>query len=244
MAFQIAKNPSLTANQKDFVLEGIRTLTDEVYSDNSKNKVSDFEVRARMLFSEREIFDYFSYIGVNSEDSHMLMKYVDLMAQETRAERSKVFLKATAVEKQAIWKVRMVEHLALEKLSKPQQELIVNGIEKLSDPTLYLPSHRETTNRVVGDFEILADKLFTKKDFYRLFVSLSGDTSCPLPNGPTLDDYAAIEGPNCTCYYSAWCQFVYDTNWAYCGGQCEQTTSGCGVWGTSACTGQCRLPNP
>ena len=73
LASQFVKRPNLTKVQKDFILESLSNLSADDYDStkggtNFESKAENLEARAKILFSDKEIFEIFANMQSDEND--------------------------------------------------------------------------------------------------------------------------------------------------------------------------------
>jgi hypothetical protein len=132
-------------------------------------------------------------------------------------------------EKAIIWQSHLRDALKEYSLNSRQKDLINESIKIISSE-IY---DRETKNKYTGVLSILsfkAQKEFSNIDYARIFHSLNKKT----PPTSSVEE----ERGDCKCASNAYCLL---NNFTVCNtvNSCNQTQTGCGLFGLSNCTGIC-----
>ncbi len=245
LAFQFVKNSTFNQSQKDLILESISSLSPDDYdqtkiSTNSKIKNDAIEIRAETLFSSRETLDIFGNLGGNKSDLEILNKYHTVISFN-KAERDNFYKSSSSEDKKLIWKVKLAVSLSTQYFDKPKQDFVLEGISLLGNELLYSSVPDNKIQSLLDEFQKRSLLLFPKEQVYKLFVSLFGNppTCSVQQNDPVLPTTNQLQGYNCNCTSSFWCSEYVQAKTA-CKRGCTATTSGCGIFGGSSCSGACK----
>jgi len=243
LALQFAKRDNLSKEQKDLILEAISMVTPATYDrENIEKRVKSerdalkLQDKSLGIFSPQVAFEIFASIGGNEEDTKNLQKYQNTVSLPTMLKRRKSFRESMPADRSSLWKAQMAYYLATEKLSKPQQDFILevitlSTIEAFDFPSVKGASKNDAT-KSLDALEPKAFKLFPKEDFFRFFMSLGPAEKILLQNSAS-NDFVPEEGTACGCVW--WCSPCHSCST----GNCDETTSGCGWSLGSPCTGKC-----
>lgn len=156
-------------------------------------------------------------------------KIEQIKSMSNVSERIVAFNMLTDEEKSATWKSHLNDALREYSLNSRQIDLINESIKTITDE-IY---NKQTKDNYSGALSILAfraQKEFSSIDYARIFHSLDKKTQ---PPSSTVE-----ERGNCKCSSNLYCLL---NNFTVCNtvNSCNQTETGCGIFGTGSCTGIC-----
>lgn len=142
LALQFIKRPSMTNDQKEFVLDAISKVSADVYdkSDSEKIRLSeqsglDIQNKAFGLFTRKDAGDFIEPLMTNKdEEIALLQKYEDLLKNGMLA-RKAIVKEMPVTDRVNIWKTQLAYHLATGKFSKNQYEFILEVLTSLTPET-------------------------------------------------------------------------------------------------------------
>ena len=141
-------------------------------------------------------------------------------------------------EKAVAWKSHLTDCMKDGPLSREQLELIKYAALIIS-PKLYAFKTKNNFLGILAEINYKAKELFSGEKYAAIFLSIGKKdiTAKPLVVTPP---------PTCTCLSNIYCEFIYGAGRTCFLNEtakvCTATTSGCGIFGTSACTGVCVGP--
>ncbi len=244
LAFQFVRNSTLNQSQKDLILESISDLSPDDYDltknrINAKTKNETIEIRAETLFSTREAFDIFGNLGSDKSGLETLKKYQAVVSLNNKEERDNFFKNYTSEDKKIFWKVKLATTLASLNLDKEKQDFILEAISLLENESVQASSLDIKTQNLLDEFLKRALEMFPKQQVYRIFISLTGEAPpCSSANQKTAPVTTNLAG-SCNCRSSFYCSEYVNSDTS-CRGGCNPTSSGCGIFGFSSCTGVCK----
>lgn len=241
LALEFVKRPTLSKEQKSFILDTISMISADTYNkDNAElaakteKQAEEFEQKALSLFPRDDAFKMF-FVGMNGDktaDVAFLRKYEEKLALPMNVRR-KMILELLPAEKSDFWKAQLVYHLATAKLSKAQFEFIVETIPLLTDKAFDFPkvsgqAENEETKAIMS-LEPKILELFSKQEAYAIFMAKG--IHKVVPADPNLE--SAPSPLKCQC--RNWCGADM-----LCGPpDCIRTERGCGIWDGSPCLYVC-----
>ncbi len=244
LALQFIKRPELTKEQRAAISEALLMVSPDTYDKSNlennarteRNKM-EFENKLAVVFSQNEAFEIFANLGNAKEEVPILQKYLDVVLLPSMLQRRKSFRESFPTDKSNTIKAQMAYYLATYKLTKVQQDFLLDAIllavpDAFSNPND--KSESRTDAKKALDFHgEKALKLFSQDEVYKMFMSIGskGITISPDwidPGGPPTEE-------DCGCVWLCGPCMVCKK------GGCAETTSGCGIWLDSACTGSCTI---
>lgn len=140
-------------------------------------------------------------------------------------------------EKVLLWKNHLSTFLDNKSLSIEQREFI-NYCADLLSPDFY-DKKKAQFEGLLAEVNFRAKNLFNKNDYVSIFLGATR-------NGSGSINPLVTDPPTCNCIFTIYCEFTYG-NGRYCFDNstakvCNQSNSGCGLFGTSPCTGVCVGP--
>lgn len=232
LSLQLVKRQSLTAGQKEFILDALSQITPDLYADNNakrektKQNVELLTLQAKALFAPKEVFEIFGNLG-SAEDLVRLKKYESL-APLTMASRRQVFREASAAEKEDFWKIHVVMYFYENRGMHAYQNSFLLSLSDFLTPSNFVFSSEspEWEKKIVKPSQDIfqrAQQLFSKEETYNLLSRLGGV--------PGNSDIASLL-PNCQCH-RGWADACIDG----CVGNICEPTWGCGLLFLYSCNG-------
>lgn len=242
LSILVASEATFTPEQKYFLLECIRTISRSDYTEPSEKTTlrdQEIEMRASQLFGPRRTMEILDPSLQTLTSINFIKEYVEYLRLAPGKARQTHFVSADPETKKSIWRARLAVILATEMLNLEQQQIVIRGLNVVSANSTYADHKPERRDAALDEFERAALTVFSEREVVRLFATLDNGLNCTLPQSTVPEE----EQPDCSCYYSAWCQLIYNSNWVAClTGGCRPTRTGCGIFGNSSCDGRCGGP--
>jgi rubrerythrin len=236
LAFQFAKRPNLSNDQKGLILDAIMSASPDVY-DTKKTESSNrlqlmsVEARAKSVFQGREGYEIFANLASDTNDIEIFKNYQEISSIYNLIERKDAFRQSTPVEKSQLWETHLSLKLAGLTNNQDQMNLIVELITLIDSDTYTITEKSEkwkALDEKLSDITKRIHENFSKKEAFEIFARLGGEGSSKSPT-PTK------QKPNCSC----------STRSDYCwgdsclGGSCNGSSRGCGTIYIYECNGMC-----
>jgi hypothetical protein len=236
LAFQFAKRPNLSSDQKGLILDAIMATSSDVYDrtktdSSNKAQIMSVEARAKSVFQGREGFEIFANLGGDISDIEMLKNYLEISNIYNLIERKDAFRESSPSVKSQLWETQLSLKLAGLSNNQDQMNLIVELIGLIDSDTYNVVEKSEKWKAIdekLSDITKRIHENFSKKEAFEIFARLGGEGSSKSPT-PTK------QAPNCSC----------STKSDYCwgdsciGGSCAGSNWGCGTVGWYGCNGLC-----
>ncbi len=243
LGLYLARNPTLSRDQQNIVLETLAFVTPELFNPPNPNdprgrakileRVNALKQRGLQVFSKDQAAEIFSAIG-DAQDGEALRKYTQL-SELSKDDRKVSFNFMSAEDKSSLWRVHLGLNLARHPEWTEQQRSIVLETIAMVTPQLYKIPKDTNWTRIVGEpVQLLKQKallVFTRQEGAALFSEL-GFGEQPQAN------HARREARGkCGCAQED----------SYCAYQCQSADCtvvifGCGTVGLYACNGTCYEP--
>lgn len=237
LALQFIKQPNMTKEQREFVLDAISNVSADIYDKSDSEKVRrnqqkalEMQNKALKLFPSKEVGVFAEPLSSNADESVALVqKYEDLLTNGMKL-RMKLAKEMSVSDRVDIWKVQLAYHLATGKFSKMQNDFILKMLTSLSPETFASRANltKEEEAKILEDLESKIFNVFTKEEGFAIFMSIGIQKVVedePVAQRP--------EHPDCDCY-------------AYCAGTPECTrvvcltkNDNCDPWGDWVCRSVC-----
>lgn len=250
LAVQLATDPSLTAGQRNLVLDTIENANPQVVAksgDKSGGQLMELlkpnqeALNTEFSDSDRDIF---KLAPLNKQQMEMLATYKQVTASPYEYRRRDVFRSLSPAGKSQAFIGHICMEIATRELNRDQLELLSRAAETAT-PELY----RKRGDKVPNDLERFretAGRIFPKSVAADVFASMEGMAGKPIPErdavlGVAKGGLAAFDAPNCSCSTeSDYCG--YSKKGAVCGGQaasCGYQYGGCGTLWRYDCDSMC-----
>lgn len=238
LALQFIKRPSMTKDQKEFVLDAISKVSPDIYDKSDIEKVRHIERngldmvnRALGLFTYKEAGDFIEPLMTDKdEEVALLQKYENLLKNGMNA-RKAITKEVPINDRVNIWKAQLAYHLATGKFSKAQNEFILEMLTSLSPETF--ASRVNITKEEHKDIKALESvifNVFTKEEGFAIFMAVG------------IQRYVKDEPVNTTNFAPPTCDCnAYCPGPPSCGGAngCMSSEDGCGPFGLLGCHSLC-----
>jgi hypothetical protein len=238
LALQFIKRPSMTSDQKEFVLDAVSKVSADIYDKSDSEKVKrseqnglEMQNKALGLFAHKDLGDFIEPLMPNKEEEvAILQNYVALLKNGMIA-RKRIINDMPVNDRVNIWKVQLAYHLATGKFTKKQNEFILEMLTSLSPKTFASPANltKEEQDKANGTLESSIFDVFTKEEGFAIFMAVGIQTYAA--DGSEFE----IEGSICDCNF-----YCSDEN-LVCGEPkgCQSSSSGCGPYGSVGCHYKC-----
>jgi hypothetical protein len=244
LALQFIKRPNLTPEQKSVIIESVSLVSADTYSKENPDLVAknqrtqlDIQQKGLAVFTPQEFFEIFANMNEDrSSDIALLKKYEEVVSLPTVALRKSKIRESTPEVKSEFWKAQMIYYLATANINKAQREFIVKTIPFLTANAFDFPKDSSSTKneetKLINSFEADILKTFTKAEAYVIFVGYGFQRQA----SESISTGENKRKADCSCsnYWNCGLGDLGCTNH-----NCNEVSSGCGVWGTIGCQGIC-----
>lgn len=240
LALQLIKQPNMTKEQQEFVLDAVSKVSADIYDKSNAEKARlneqnslEIENRALGLFAYKELGVFIEPLMADkNEEVALLQNYENLLKNGMKA-RKKLVKEMPVNDRVNIWKTQLVYHLTTANLSQPQREFIVEFLMSISPATFVRPANetREENAKALEALDRKIQAVFSKAEEFAIFEELGIQkivTDSKLTNPLLPPDPWRF----CDC---RWYCGVSGT----CGSNCNVEPQECGPTGSWYCTGRC-----
>lgn len=249
LALQFIKRPNLTKEQREVISEAVSKVSPDTYDKSNPDKrakaeksAMELQSKALGVFAPNEAYEIFASLGGEKDDVALLQKYLDVVSLPTMLKRRKAFRESLPTDKSNLIKAQMAYYLATYEGGKERQGFLLEAIT-LAVPDAFSSPNGKDEGRTKAKLSLeplrdKANKLFSEREIFTIFMSLGTEEKISTKNTNatqlTIDDPPPAESlEDCGCVW--WCSPCH-----YCkSGGCKETTSGCGFFLDSSCTGKC-----
>lgn len=186
-----------------------------------------------------------------SKSGHLVPSTIDEMLQYPAEYRARMFARLSPAAQSKAWSQYWQIHESETASFTPEQTTLFARIKALMAAGQIMGNHSDEVNALSR--EVLTT--FPRESILTLFSI--PDTSAAMPTTmqalsvrlrENIRSFATtVSASDCTCELDIWCQWVLGDYSACCYNSpylwCQPTTSGCGVFGGEACTGNCHDAN-
>lgn len=235
-ALQLVKRPSMTKEQKEFILEAISSISPGLYDLENSESIRKsqetgqrLEMKAMGAFSPNEASEILAALFADkTQDVALLQIYNDLLRNEI-FERRNIVKSMPVADRINIWKTQLAYHVATASLSRDQSELILELSTGLSPSTFDLPAAetREESAKRLEALDSRIQSVFSKAESFAIFEELGIQK---IVTDTTEHTNSLNVDCNCRWYCSS----------GTCGGTaCGVLARDCGPFGTWFCNYRC-----